>query len=140
MKGLLLSLRFGLLVALMALVVAGCSKNSFKTEPVSGKVTVDNTPLTGGNVTFHPTTEDKSKAGLSAGQIDSNGNYKIFTGGKEGVPPGKYKVTVTPPMVPMSGATSMPKAEFADKFRDSKTTPLEITVPGGSYDLKLTKS
>jgi len=126
---------FGLLLA--AILASGCGKDSVAVVPVRGKVTVDGQPVTSGQVSFIPTSADQ-KGGMSAGQIEGSGDYKIFTGGKEGAPSGKYKVTVTPSMVP-TGGKSMPSTPFNAKYSDVKTTPLTIDVPSGSYDLKLTK-
>jgi len=127
----------------LGLLVVGCGKSSIKVEPVRGKVTVDGQPVTSGQVSLLPTTQDKDTGNLSAGTIDTSGEYKIFTAGKEGAPAGKYKVTVTPSMVPMTGATTAPTTPFNAKYRDAKTTPLEINVvanpAAGAYDLKLTK-
>src|SRR5438045_3467653 len=109
--------RAGLFLWLCTFVLAGCD-NSPKLPPmapVSGKVTMDSKPVTSGNVSLLPQSTD-NKAGLSAGQIGEDGSYTIFTAGKEGAPLGKYKVTVTPSMVPQSGAGGMPKATFNQKY------------------------
>lgn len=119
---------------------------------VSGKVTVDGKPLSGGNVNFipdvptdkegHPKVSGLDTSGLSSGQIDPDGSYKIYTGGKAGAPVGKYKVTVTPPMVPAHGSTEAPPLGFEKKFSDAQQTPLHkevvVSAKPGDYDLKLT--
>jgi hypothetical protein len=134
----------GLVVA-GAVLLPGCG-TSVKTVPVSGKVTLDNQPLTGGQVTLVPTTTPEkadAAAVFMVGTIDSSGTYKISTGGKDGAPVGKYKVTVNPPMMPMSPDAKGPSLDFDKQYTDAKTTPLEITVSdspaAGAYDLKLTK-
>jgi len=122
--------------------------------PVSGKVMLDGQPLAGGQVSYVPFDKDQATSGMSAGQIDPSGGYVIYTGGKEGAPPGRYKVTVTPSMT-MAGdhkddkSAKDPKAMMASmmpfntKFSDPARTTLVITVskdaPPGTYDLKLTK-
>jgi hypothetical protein len=122
--------------------------------PVSGKVTIDDQPVTGGQVSFipdipHPNDEGAKgqplppSAGMSAGQIDSSGNFTIYTAGKAGAPLGKYKVTVTPSMVPMGDASKAPQTAYNAMFSDSQKTPLRKEVVAspspGTYDLKLTK-
>ena len=108
--------------------------------PVKGKVLVDDAPVTAGQISFMPVSVDPSKpVPPSAGQIDSSGNYEIFTGGKAGAPAGKYKVTISPAMMPMEGAKGPPKTAYSEKYRDFKQTPLQVEVPSNSYDLKLTK-
>jgi hypothetical protein len=110
--------------------------------PVQGKVTIDGQPVTSGQVSYLP-TDQESKGGMSAGQIGSEGEYIIYTAGKAGAPPGKYKVTVTPSMVPAEGAKKMPSTPFNSRYSDVKKTPLtkEVTsTPApGAYDLKLTR-
>jgi predicted small lipoprotein YifL len=126
------------LAGLFVLVVlAGCGKPGPKTVPVQGKVTVGDQPVQEGNVSFIPASATEAKAGMSAGQI-KNGEYTIYTSGKEGAPEGKYKVTVTPSMVP-TGGKGPPTAPFNKKYRDVQSTPLTIDVPSASYDLKLDK-
>jgi hypothetical protein len=143
--------RLDCLVVLVCLaVIPGCGKPLPPVAPVSGKVTVDGKPLAAGQVSLladigMPTSENKvdvPSTGLSTGNIDSNGEYKITTAGKDGAPIGKYKVTVTPTMMPSSDPKKAPAIGFARKFSDPKDTPLRIEVvaspAAGAYDLKLT--
>jgi hypothetical protein len=119
---------------------SGC-KPSVTLVPVSGTVKVGDQPLTSGQVALVPVDAAASKE-LSGGTIDSNGDYKIFTGGSEGAPLGKYKVTVSMPTMP-TGDSKPPTMAFDRKYTDSKTTPLEFEVVSnpkpGAYDLKLKK-
>jgi hypothetical protein len=110
-------------------------------HPVEGKVTVDDVPLSSGQVSFMPmTTAEGKSVPPSSGTIDSSGNYKIFTGGKAGAPAGKYKIAISPAMVPMEGAKGPPKTPFNEKYRELSKTPLQVDVPKtDGYDLKLTK-
>jgi hypothetical protein len=141
--------RSPLVLLLGAALAAGCGGSSVKLVPVSGKVTVGGQPVTSGQVSFLPVTEGegvnaKASAGSAPalGQIEPSGEYKLFTNGKEGAPPGKYKVTVTPSMVP-SGGTKAPTTPYNAKFSDVKQTPLNKEVvsgaAAGAYDLALTK-
>lgn len=152
MNRVLLSRHAHLVVFVGLGLVLGCSKDH-PMASISGKVTVDGKPLSGGHVSFIPDVpqgdegvREASKTptgGLSAGEIGSDGTYKIYTGGKEGAPLGKYKVTVTPSMVPPTDATEAPPLEFNKKFSDAQSTPLKKEVvaspKAGDYDLKLTK-
>lgn len=64
--------RFGLCVCL--LVVAGCNGGP-GVSPVTGKVTLDGSPLPGAIVTFSP---DKGGTGSAAvGTVDASGVYKL---------------------------------------------------------------
>ena len=133
-----------LLLALLVIVPLGCDSADTlpPMAPVKGKATIDGAPLTAGQVALHPEAADPSvKVPLSAGTIDGNGNYEIFTGGKAGAPLGKYKVVVTPSMVPMQGGT--PPVQVNQKFRVPTDSPLSIEVvetpKEGQYDLQTTK-
>ncbi len=119
------------------LPLAGCSKGGLPPlTPVKGKVTVNEQSLTGGQVTFIPLAIDKdSKVGFSTGNIKASGDYELFTEGQAGAPTGKYKVTITPPMMPSEKGG--PKTSFDKKYMDQAITPLRQEVPSGSYDLKL---
>jgi hypothetical protein len=108
--------------------------------PVKGTVSVDSKPVTSGQVSFFATVVDeKTKFAPPSGQIDANGNYELFTEGKAGAPLGKYKVTVTPSMVPVQGAKTAPNTPYNDKYRDQKRSDLEVEVVAEPkpYDLKL---
>jgi hypothetical protein len=136
-------------VALCALLALGCTKKGPPLAPVKGKVTVDSQPVTSGHVSLVPVQQGAGTAGMSpgsggmsAGTIDSGGNYTIFTGGKEGAPTGKYKVTVNPTMVP-TGDKGAPARPYNELFTNARTTTIEIEVvatpEAGRYDLKLTE-
>jgi hypothetical protein len=129
-----------ILFTILAGLGLGCGKNDStpETVPVSGKVTVDNQPVAEGQVSFVPFDKEQKTGAACTGRIDSTGGYVMYTGDKNGVPPGRYKVTVTPVMVP-TGNNKMPTVPFDKKYSDSKNTPIIVTVPGGDYDLKLSK-
>jgi len=83
-------------LSLAALI--GCSgKNEGAYATVSGVVTLNNNPVDGAQVVFHPTVEvDGKKQTSYAAMTDSSGKYIIAAIGKDpGIPPGLYKVTVT---------------------------------------------
>jgi hypothetical protein len=125
------------------LAVGGCGTGLPPLLPVSGKATVDGQPLTGGNVALISQTAEKdSKVPPSVGQIDANGNYEIYTGGRVGAPAGKYKVVVTPPTMPTEKGGA-PKLPFPKLYSDAKRTTLSIEVTpnaaAGAYELKLKK-
>ncbi|MDB5311784.1 MAG: hypothetical protein JWO38_5986 [Gemmataceae bacterium] len=146
MKRALSRVRFGLCTAFCGLLVVGCKDTGpalGTTAPVGGKVTVDGQPVTDGQVSLVPFDEGISTGGgVAAGKIDPAGGYKIFTAGKDGAPLGRYKVMVTPSMIP-TGDSKMPTSPFHQKFSDPKKTTLVVEVvtnpSPGAYDLKLTK-
>jgi hypothetical protein len=136
----------------LACLVAVLSSNGCtglgKLHPVSGKANVDGGPMPEGTrVTFWPQTKTSVAMDIT-GVVDASGNYKMFTNGKSGVPAGKYKVTVSTP--PPAGADPskmpdaapglvLPPAVFDAKYTDQNNTPLEVSVPGGNYELSASK-
>lgn len=132
-------------VALIALLLAGgCSQGvSIKTVPVSGKVTLDDQPLSGANVTFVPAAQDSSGLAqpASTGVTGADGSYKLVTmaGSKvvDGAPPGSYKVIVTKnpnagavatdPMDAMSGLSDEERAKKMQSM-----SPEELAKMSGS--------
>jgi hypothetical protein len=127
---------------LILFLSAGCSDPStVATVPVSGKVTVDGRPIASGQVSF-TAADDKVGAGLCTGSIGADSAYKISSDGKPGAQPGKYKVTVTPSMVPPAGGVR-PPLPYNASYSNPQLTPLVIEVvsnpAAGAYDLKLKK-
>jgi hypothetical protein len=130
-------------VAALAALPAGCGQT--KLVPVSGRVTIDNKPLTTGYVTYKP---DKSKGntftGEPTGKIESNGDYTLTTNGKPGAPVGWYKVIVpaNAPFDVEDPSKAKPKWLVNPRFVTESTTPLEkevVATPApGAYDLNVT--
>jgi hypothetical protein len=143
MKRLFSTFRVWLVVAACIPLLPGCKKESAKLVPVAGKVTLKGQPITAGQVSLIPLSKDEKTAGISSGAIDSDGSYKILTNGKDGAPLGKYRVTVTPPMMPAPEGKKGPMVPFNKAYMNTTNTPLEIEVVAspvaGAYDLKLTK-
>jgi hypothetical protein len=137
------------LACLLVVAVAGCGGLG-KLHSVEGKVTGVNIPE--GIVQFHP--EKKFSTNVEIRGDIKDGAYKMTTNGKPGVPEGKYKVTVTATALPagqdpsklIGGGAPNPTAPMAgaeklvgDKFTLPESTPLSVTVPGGNYELAVTK-
>lgn len=131
----------------------GCGDSSGvgPTFPVSGKVTLNNEPVTAKTtiVLFKP---DASKGNTSlyepTGTVDAEGNYKLTTKGKNGAPAGWYKVIVTAreeaaPAHPKGPKQHRPvsKSLLPAKYGRPETAGLSIEVVEnpvpGTYDLKL---
>ena len=140
--------------ALVAIcLAAGCGDTSGvgKTFPVSGKLTLDDKPLTAAStiVLFKP---DGAKGNTTpfepTGTVDGEGNYRLFTKGQRGAPPGWYKVVVTATEYRPEEVKGprrhhpTPKSLVPGKYGQAATTPVVVEVvenPGpGAYDVKLT--
>ncbi|MFM8251014.1 MAG: hypothetical protein ACKOBW_05370 [Planctomycetota bacterium] len=114
-----------LLIAMVIGVIAptaGCgSANRPQLVPVTGRATLQGQPLTAGAIIFHPDSansfqDDKPSSLL---QVDGSFTIKTFPFG-DGVPPGKYKVTLAPEL-----ASRIQRPEFGDP----KTSPWNVEVP-----------
>jgi hypothetical protein len=92
--------RAGLFWAVLALALAGCGGGqSYKTAPVSGRVTVDSKPLAKATVMFVPVAGSGEKDSLpsSVGLTDADGRYSLVlnVGSKpSGAVVGKHKVMI----------------------------------------------
>jgi hypothetical protein len=140
---------FGLALLGAVATLPGCGPSGPRLEPVSGKVTLDGTPLKSGTVTL---VADESKGtkqvGTSAGAIGSDGTYKITTDGKDGAPLGWYKVVVVT-MGPGMGqvdtgplnatARPTPQPKYADQTKTDLSFEVTASPKAGAYDLKLSK-
>ncbi len=128
-----------------ALLLVGCTRNNGytgKLVPVQGKITMtDGKPLSGGHVAFVRIDQDPDTSAPAApigeigGPIGEDGAYTLFTQGKAGAPPGKYRVALRP------GRDRKTWLAVSPQYLSPKKSPLEIEVvenkPAGGYDLKV---
>jgi hypothetical protein len=134
-----------LIVGGLVLGLPGCGDVEEKLIPVAGKVTLDGTPLTSGSVSFRPSGDSESQE-QPTGTISSDGSYRLHLHGREGAPPGRYKVVVfanEPIQRARGGHGGLPRSLIDRRYNSAKTTPLEKVVkdnaPEGAYDLALTR-
>lgn len=92
-------------VAALCVIGGGCGGNAPTPEfmehlvPVTGKVTMNNQPLGGATVTFHP-ADSRSLAVTAYGATNPDGTYEMKTvavghGPQEGAVEGDYVVTIS---------------------------------------------
>jgi len=127
----------------LACLSSGCGDGTPSLTPVSGKVTVNEKPLTSGSVIYYPNSAKGNKfGGLSVGEINAQGEYTLQTNGKPGAPVGAYKVTVssTGAVTPDNTKPTI-KSPVNQQFALPETTPLQVEVvekaAPGAYDLKV---
>ena len=94
--------------------ISGCGESSGPTGGVSGKITNQGQPLTGGAIV----TFTSDSGGVATGVVEEGGAYRLRTPEGEGVPVGEYKVFLGPP----SPAPIDPAAARAAKLA-GKTDP-----------------
>lgn len=67
----------------LLLILAGCGSKRTASASITGKLTVNGQPVTGGRIIFN------SDSGVYSGGIDPEGKYEVFE-----LPPGEYTITV----------------------------------------------
>jgi hypothetical protein len=128
--------------------LAGCGggeESAHETVVVTGTVTVNNSPVEGAIVSFHP-----EKGRVATGKTDSEGKYTLQTfKANDGATLGKHKVTIshnaassTPSNDPMAiKKAAKAKSPINKKYATVKTSDLnaEVTKDGENdfkFDLK----
>lgn len=110
---------------LVSIGVCGCGARYY---PVSGEVVFkDGTPLRGGLVFFHAVDEHVKTS--AQGEIQSDGTFQLTTAVKgDGVPEGRYRVTVTPPLPLKREGKGQPPPQIDPRYENPDTSGLEFTV------------
>lgn len=128
-------------------VVPGCSKPaSDGLIAVRGRVTLDGQPLPRGSVALRA-DDGANQWDRPTGSIASDGKYVIFTNGREGAAPGRYRVIIfaSEATHSPSGAAHpvMPLSLIPARYNDLGRSPLKLEVTTqskpGAYDLELTR-
>jgi hypothetical protein len=125
-------------------LLAGCGGSlKLPTGKVSGKVTVNGQPVTGGTITFVPIAKkDPNAAGLTAiAAIQSDGTFKASTYGQyDGAVIGKHQVMFTPPYVEAPVAAEGAHAQAPPPKYPGLTidiTEVEVKAGENTVDIKL---
>ena len=87
-----ISFPLAILTLNLILVISGCGGSNSDLREVTGKVTLDDRPLSGASVDFYPVGEGSSASGFT----DENGEYQLsFSASEEGAPIGEYTVSIS---------------------------------------------
>jgi hypothetical protein len=125
-----------MIIPLMLVAIVGCSNKS----PVTGKVVFsDGTPVPLVTVIF------ESEDGLTSavGKTDTEGSYELsFETANDGVPPGRYRVAITPPEgITLSEEDKQlspgPGWGIKAKYRMPTTSELAFDVQEGSNEITI---
>jgi hypothetical protein len=119
----------------LAASMLGCNNRG---ATVNGNVRLDGEPLTLGTVTFHPLGEGRS----GYGSIAPDGSYSIHAGNGDGIPAGRYAVTVVAlePPTPSNSPFGMPtpgKHITPPRYASRSTSELTAQVQAGPNRLDL---
>ncbi len=112
------------LALLLPVSLAGCGDDRPPLVEVTGKVTFKGEPLTAGSIHFHPDAANSFQKDMPSSllQLDGSYNIKTFPYG-DGVPLGKYKVTLSPQLAA--------RVELPDYANVEKTPwTIEVTEVG----------
>ena len=122
-------------------IASGCSGR----KPFKAVVTLDGKAVEGATVAL---TQASGGSPIS-GMTGTDGTVTLDTAGKDGVPPGDYKVVVTKVKAQGSGiidpkdaikmmkGTSDPKSELPAIYASPTTTPLTLKVPSDTNPAKI---
>ena len=125
----------------VAMSAVGCSPR----EPIatlSGNVTFEGEPLADGLLVL-----SNEVIGVYITAEIIQGKFEVSTA-KQGVPPGEYRVAITPPIVdhPIGPIEERPHAvkflQIPERYRDEQTSGFAITLEDGknTRDFAMTKS
>ena len=131
-------------LALLSVACIGCGGGSddLGTGAVSGKVTHDGQPVTGGSVMFTPisTTPGKQLTGKpAAGEVGADGRFTLTTyATNDGAAVGKHNVIYSPPAVTIDEkehkeGSEPPKSPLADLV----PSKAEVEVKSGSNTIDI---
>jgi hypothetical protein len=113
---------------------------------VEGEITLDNTPLAGATIVFHPVDKTKFKWDERPQAIsDEKGRFKLFTyTSNDGAPAGEYKVGVAVIQTGEDGEDQVKRVKglqkVPSKYGNPETSGLKVTVkaePNRSTKLEL---
>ena len=101
----------GLFLVVGVLAASGCGGGG-NTAKVSGKVTYDGKPVTGGSLTFLPAAKDGKEAMSGSANVGQDGSYTVSTyGDGDGAGIGTNMISYSPPPseTPAAGQVATPK-------------------------------
>jgi hypothetical protein len=117
--------------------LAGCGGTY--NASVTGKVTLDGTPVPRGTVTFYPVTTGST----AYGKIESDGSYELRTGKEAGLNAGDYVVTIAANEPPTEkrgkgGGPPPPGKEITPAwYRDRNLSDQKHTIETGKNEINL---
>lgn len=125
-----------LTISMILMVVSGCNQSS-QVSQVSGRVTLDGTPIGVGTIVYAPSSGGKP----ATGSIESDGSYSVNTSREPGLAPGKYQVAVSiremPKNVKRSDHPPPGKLLIPEKYEQATTSGLQFEVVPGANEIEV---
>lgn len=125
-------MRNSLAAVAIAIFVSGCSGNSFKIAPVSGRITLNGKPLPKASVTFSPVAVggNQEPGPSSTGKTDADGRYSLSLIGMSGsgAVVGKHKVRIAL-LDEVDTSVDLPSKAKQIPLKYNGQTILEFVVP-----------
>ncbi len=121
----------GLLLVVM-LSAVGCGPN---VGTVKGRVTLKGAPIGDGSVIFQGASANVSVSG----NLKPDGTYQIVAANMPGLPPGDYKVAISPskigtgeaPLAIAPGQAEVVRVMIPQRYHSTETSGLTATVQAG---------
>lgn len=133
----------GRALALIFVILAGCSNEGVKTYPVRGKVEIkdgDAALLEGSHVELMHESQELLRP---SGKITSSGAFTVETLHEgqilSGAPEGKYKARIILADESDEGVPKRKGDPVHKRFLDFQTSGLSFTVPSGDYTVSLSR-
>lgn len=134
--------QLGLLTLAVVTTLSGCGgadTDQKATTKVTGKVTHDGKPVTGGTLLFAPIADEKNKMPGKDGQavIKSDGTYEVSTYNPgDGAVIGNHRLTYVPPAAEMD-AHGQPKGDQPFKGLVPSKETVEVAKGAGPIEIEL---
>lgn len=131
------------LISLASVLGCGGSGDQFPTAKVSGKVTMNGQPVTGGQITLSPISavSGKRPGKTGVGVIGADGTYVVSTyGNGDGAVVGKHRLLFSPaamemPPVPAGGHSATPRSPYAGL--SPKQSEIAVSKGANKIDIEL---
>lgn len=131
-----------LLAGASILAPGGCARKAPPLARISGNVTFEGEPIAKGTVVFH---NDERGIHMTAGVME--GKYEVITAKGAGLPPGPYRIAITPPRIdhPVGPILAPPKPiaypDIPARYRDARTSGFTVDLQEGENqaDFPMTK-
>ncbi|WP_166830959.1 hypothetical protein [Thalassoroseus pseudoceratinae] len=136
----------GLVIMGFVMTVTGCggSGDQKSTAEVTGTVTFNGQPVTGGTLTFVPqaSSDNPTPGKPASGKIQSDGTFTLSTYEEEdGAVIGKHAISYGAPAAESSAATDGHGEAAQSPYAGLKPNPATVEIESGSneIEIKLTK-